>query len=112
MDYLHINADCANGYCEPVVMKVSKKAWDLSGRMGALVVQHRRLEEKLIKELARINDMTTDEVSDIMSTYDFMVDCSQYGVGVETSEEISKEKYEELRKVGIEAGSMEVLNER
>ena len=111
MNYLHINSDNINGYYEPVVMKVSKKAWDLSGRMGALVAQHRRLEEKLIKELARINGMTTDEVSDIMSSYDFMVDCSQYGVGAEMSEEISKEKYEKLRKIGIEAGSMEVLNE-
>ena len=111
MNYLHVNADCMNGYYEPVVMKVSKKAWNICGRLGVLAKKHRYLEQELITELARINKMSTEEVSDIMCAHDFMVDAAEYGVGVETSEEISKEKYEKLRKIGIEAGSMEVLNE-
>ena len=111
MDYLHVNSDNINGYYEPVVMKVSEKAWGLCGRMGKLACKHRQLEHELLEELAKINGMTTSEISDIMCQHDFMVDASQYGVGVETSKEISKKEYEKLHKIGIEAGSMEVINE-
>ena len=109
MNYLHVNADCTNGYYEPVVMKVSKKAWDLCGRLGELAKKHRYLERELITELAKINKMSTDEISDIMCAHDFMVDAAEYGVGVETSKTIDKKEYEKLRKIGIEAGSMEVI---
>lgn len=111
MNYLHVNADCRNGEREPVVMKVSKKAWGLCGRLGKLAKQHRKLERELLTELAEINNMSEDEVSDIMCTNDFLVDAAEYGVGIETSKEISKKEYEKLRKIGIEAGSMEVINE-
>lgn len=109
MNYLHVNSDNINGYYEPVVMKVSKKAWDLCGRMGKLAKQHRKLERELLTELAGINNMSEDEVSEIMCVHDFLIDAAEYGVGVETSKEISKKEYEKLRKIGIEAGSMEVI---
>lgn len=109
MNYLHVNADCVNGYYEPVVMKVSKKAWNICGRLGELAKKYRYLERELITELAKINKMSTDEVSDIMCSQDFLVDAAEYGVGMETSKEVSKEEYEKLRKIGIEAGSMEVI---
>lgn len=111
MDYLHVNADCTDGYYRPVVMKVSKKAWNICSRLGKLAVQHRKLDRELVTELAKINNMSEDEISDIMCSQDFMVDAAEYGVGVETSKEITKEEYEKLRKVGIESGSMEVLDE-
>lgn len=111
MNYLHVNADCTDGYYRPVVMKVSKKAWSVCSRLGKLAVKHRKLERELITELAKINNMSEDEVSDIMCNQDFLVDAAEYGVGVEISKEISKEEYEKLRQIGIEAGSMEVINE-
>lgn len=109
MNYLHVNADCTNGYYEPVVMKVSKKAWNLCGRLGELAKKHMHIEKELIAELARTNGMSEDEVSDIMCAHDFLVDAAEYGVGVETSKTIDKKEYEKLRKIGIEAGSMEVI---
>ena len=57
MDYLHINANSADGQRAPVVMKVSKKAWGLCGRMGKLAKQHIKLERELLTELAEINNM-------------------------------------------------------
>ena len=111
MNYLHINADSTDGQSAPVVMKVSEKAWGLCGRMGKLSEQHRKLERELLTELAEINNMSEDEVSDIMCVHDFLVDAAEYGVGVETSKEISRQEYYRLRGVAKQVGSMEVLDD-
>lgn len=111
MNYLHINADSTNGQDAPVVMKVSKKAWGLCGRLGKLAKQHRKLERELLTELAEINNMSEDEVSDIMCVHDFLVDAAEYGVGVETSKEIDRQEYYRLRGIAKQVGSMEVLDE-
>ena len=111
MNYLHINADSTDGQEAPVVMKVSKKAWGLCGRMGKLAKRHRKLERELLTELAEINNMSEDEVSDIMCVHDFLVDAAEYGIGIETSKEISRQEFYRLRGVAKQVGSMEVLDE-
>ena len=98
MNYYHLNADCKYEFDEPVVLKVSSKAEELAGRMGKLVRQHRELERELLKEMSRINEITESEIGEFMSKYDFLVDASQYGVGIETAKTISKAEYEKLRK--------------
>ena len=107
MDYLHVNADCKNGDSFPIVMKASQKVYDIAKRMVKITKQHRELEKKFIDELAKINNMSTDEVSDIMSTYDFMVDAAEYGVNVSLYKEITADEYELLVRKAIEEGSME-----
>ena len=111
MDYLHVNADSTDGQRAPVVMKVSKKAWGLCGRMGKLAKQHRKLERELLAELAEMNKMSEDEVSDIMCVHDFLVDAAAYGVDIETSKAISRQEYYRLLGIAKQVGSMEVLDE-
>lgn len=98
MEYYHLNADCIGEYNEPIVLKVSTKAKKLVGKMGALVRQHRELERQLINEMSEINKITRSEISDFMSEYDFLVDASQYGTGIEVAKMISKEEFNQLRK--------------
>lgn len=98
MDYYYLNADCVHSEYEPVVLKVSKRAHRLAGEMGALARKHGEIERVLIKELSEINDISEDEISDILADNDFFVDASQYGTGFETAKTISKKEFEELRK--------------
>lgn len=79
--------------------------------MGKLAEQHQKLERELLTELAEINNMSEDEVSDIMYVHDFLVDAIEYDVGVETSKEISRQEYYRLRGIAKQVGSMEVLDE-
>ena len=74
MKYLHVNADCRDGNTFPIIMKTSNKVYEILSKLVILTRKHRELEDKLIDELAKINNMSTDEVNDIMSTYDFLVD--------------------------------------
>ena len=106
MYYYHINSEEQDGLRAPIVMKVSKKASGLCARMGKLSNEMSKLDRELLEELARINNTSTDEVSDIMAYNDFLVDASQYGTGYIANRQISKEEYEKLLKIGIEAGSM------
>lgn len=96
MQYFHINHNCKSEP-EPVVLKVSEKALYLCGRMAKLIKQHSRLDRQLVQELAKINKIDEDEISDIMAEYDFLVDASQYGTGAEMAKPISKEEYEVLK---------------
>ena len=52
--------------------------------------------DSLLTELAKINNISEDEVSDILATYDFLVDSSQYGL-VDLVTEISKEEYDKIK---------------
>ena len=106
MNYYHINSEEQDGLRAPIVMKVSKKASNLCAIMGKLSNKMAKLDHELLEELARVNNTSTDEVSDIMAYNDFLVDASQYGTNYIASRQISKEEYEKLLKVGIEAGSM------
>ena len=106
MDYYHINSEEADGQRAPIVMKVSKKASSICSKMGKLSRQMAKLDRELLEELANINNTSTDEVSDIMAFDDFLVDSSQYGTNYIADKQISKEEYERLLKIGIEAGSM------
>ena len=55
--------------------------------------------------LAELNKISEDEASDIMSSYDFLVDESQYGLTNFSNEEVTKEKY-----LTIKRGSQEKHN--
>ena len=106
MDYYHINSEEYNGETAPIVMKVSKRASDICSKMSKLSNQMAKLDRELLEELAKNNNTSTDEVSDIMAFNDFLVDTSQYGINYIAHKQVSKEEYERLLKVGIEAGSM------
>lgn len=106
MYYYHVNSEEQDGLRAPIVMKVSKKASDLCAKMGKLSNEMAKLDRELLEELARINNTSTDEVSDIMAYNDFLVDASQYGTGYIANRQVSKGEYEELLKIGLEAGSM------
>lgn len=76
-----------------ITVKVNSKIEKVTNRMARLIRQHAKLDKELIKELAKVNNITEDEVSDIMSSYDFLVDQSQYGLSNFSNEEISRQEY-------------------
>ena len=45
------------------------------------------------KTLAVLNEISEDEASDIMSSYDFLVDTSQYGLSNFSIEQVSRKEY-------------------
>lgn len=108
MDYLHVNADCQDGQTRPIVMKASEHAYSILGRMVDLVRKHRELERKFIEEMAKINNMSTDEYQDLSAEYDFLVDAAEYGVNISTYKSISEAEYYRLLDIAIEEESMEL----
>ena len=97
MRYFYLNSE--DQYADkPVLAKLSKKAEDICNKMSKLSRQHAMLDRELVEELARINNVTEQEISDMMSEYDWLVDVSQYGLGnVEQVEQITKEEFLKLK---------------
>ena len=99
MKYFFLNYEEALNHGEdPVVMKVPESALKIVGQMGALARKHRELDRKLIQVLAEANNESEDEISDTLCEEDFLVDSAEYGTGVNLAKEITKEKYEAIRK--------------
>ena len=94
MKYYLLNKDCE--YQKPVVMKLNVRTEKIIASMRCLARKHAELDLKMIKELAKINNISEDEVSDILATYDFLVDSSQYGFG-ELVTEINEEEYDKIK---------------
>ena len=94
MKYYLLNKDCE--YQTPVVMKLNVTTEKIVASMSRLVRKQAELDLKMIKELAKINNMSEDEVSDTLATYDFLVDSSQYGLA-DLVTEISKEEYDKIK---------------
>lgn len=76
-----------------IPIKINSRIQKISSRMAKLINQHAVLDRQLIKELANLNDISEDEASDIMSSYDFLVDESQYGLSNFSNEQVSKKQY-------------------
>lgn len=98
MKYYYINPDEEDE--KPILIKLSKKIDYLIGKMAKLSRQHAELDRQVIQELSKINNMTEDEISDILTNYDFMVDVSQYGLGnfEISTQELTKEEYKKFIK--------------
>ena len=81
-------------------VKVDSKIKKICGKMAKLAQQHAELDRKLVKEFALLNDISEDEASDIMSSYDFLVDYSQYGLGCIdfSQEEVTRIEYEKVKR--------------
>lgn len=96
MKYYYINPYEENE--KPILIKLSKKVDNLVGKMVKLSRQHAKLDRQVIQELSRINNISEDEISDILANYDFMVDVSQYGFGnfEISAKELTKEEYKQL----------------
>lgn len=94
MKYYLLNPENPN---EPIVIKVNSVLENIVSKMVKLSRKHAELDKQLVKELARINNISEDEASDIMCFNDFLVDSSQYGLG-EVVQQISKEQYDKYRK--------------
>ena len=94
MKYYLLNKDCE--YQKPVVMKLNVITEKIVASMRRLARKQAELDLKMIKELAKINNMSEDEISDTLATYDFLVDSSQYGL-VDLVTEISKEEYDKIK---------------
>lgn len=76
-----------------IPIKTNSKIQNICNKMAKLINQHSILDRQLIKELADLNEIPEDEVSDIMSSYDFLVDASQYGLSNFSIEQVSREEY-------------------
>ena len=100
MKYFYLNpteVDKGNNY--PVVLKLSEKALKLAGKMKKLAKEHAKTERELIELMAILNNLSTDDISEIMCNYDFMVDETQYGIGAELqSTGIERAQYIRLKK--------------
>lgn len=82
-----------------IIIKINRKIEKITSKMAILVNQHAILDRQLIQELANLNNTSEDEISDIISSYDFLVDESQYGLSNFSNEQISKEEYLKLRTI-------------
>lgn len=76
-----------------ILIKINSKIQKICGKMAKLVNQHAILDKQLVKELAVLNEISEDEASDIMSSYDFLVDTSQYGLSNFSIEQVSRKEY-------------------
>lgn len=76
-----------------IFVKTNSKIDKLCSRMSKLAQQHAKLDRLLVKEFAQLNGISEDEASDIMCSYDFLVDISQYGLTNFCQEQISRENY-------------------
>lgn len=91
MQYYLLKKNIADNNGIPI--KINSKIQKICNKMAKLVNQHAILDRQLIKELADINEITEDDASDIMSSYDFLVDASQYGLSSFSVEQVSREEY-------------------
>ena len=82
-----------NIYDEYDYIKTNYKIDSICKRMAKLCQLHANLDRQLIKELSRLNNLCEDEISDILSSTDFLVDRTPYGLNEFTYEEISKEEF-------------------
>lgn len=80
-----------------IPIKINSKVQKISSKMAKLINQHAILDRQLVKELANLNGISEDEASDIMSSYDFLVDESQYGLSNFSNEQVSREQYLALK---------------
>lgn len=98
MKYFYINPNEENE--KPILIKLSKKIDNLISKMAKLSQQHAKLDKQVIQELSKINNISEDEISDILASYDFMVDVSQYGLGnfEISTQELTKEEYKKFIK--------------
>ena len=98
MKYFYINPNEENE--KPILIKLSKKIDNLISKMAKLSHQHAKLDKQVIQELSKINNISEDEISDILASYDFMVDVSQYGLGnfEISTRELTKEEYKKFIK--------------
>ena len=76
-----------------IPIKTNSKIQKICDKMAKLINQHSILDRQLVKELAILNEISEDEASDIMSSYDFLVDISQYGLTNFSIEQVTKEEY-------------------
>lgn len=76
-----------------IPIKTNSKIQKICDKMAKLINQHSILDRQLVKELAILNEISEDEASDIMSSCDFLVDISQYGLTNFSIEQVTKEEY-------------------
>lgn len=96
MRYIHLNAYSKHEE-EHLAVKINSKIDKICSKMAKLARKQGELDRQLVKEFAKVNDISEDEASDIMSSNDFLVDSSQYGLS-EFAKEITKEEYLQLKK--------------
>ena len=98
MKYFYINPYEENE--KPILIKLSKKIDSLISKMAKLSQQHAKLDKQVIQELSKINNISEDEISDILASYDFTVNVSQYGLGnfEISTQELTKEEYNKIIK--------------
>lgn len=80
-----------------IFVKTNSKIDKLCSRMSKLAQQHAKLDRLLVKEFAQLNGISEDEASDIMCSYDFLVDISQYGLTDFCQEQISQKDYNKAK---------------
>lgn len=76
-----------------IPIKTNSKIQKICDKMAKLINQHSILDRQLVKELSILNEISEDEAGDIMSSYDFLVDISQYGLTNFSIEQVTKEEY-------------------
>ena len=79
MKYYNLNKLTDEEYANPVLIKVNDKTQKMLQRIVKIVIQHRQLESKIIDELAKINNLETYEINDLLADHDFLCDIMEYG---------------------------------
>lgn len=101
MKYYNLNKLTSEEYTNPVLIKINGQTQKMLQRIVKVVAQHRQLERKIIDELAKINNLETYEINDLLADYDFLCDTMEYGNAFDVYSEarqISQKEYNRLKK--------------
>lgn len=101
MKYYNLNKLTTEEYSNPVLIKVDNKTQKMLQKITKIVKQHRTLEREIIAELAKTNNLETDEINDLLADYDFLCDVMEYGNSCDfysETRQISQEEYNKLKK--------------
>jgi len=63
---------------ESVPIKINRKSYRTAKKMAKLVKKHKKLEDKLLKNLAKVNYTTEEKVGEALYKYNFMIDYDQH----------------------------------
>ncbi len=83
MKYFNLTKLTQEEYSNPVLMKINSKAFNMLRKISKIVQRHRELEVEIIKEIAKINNLETFEVSELLAEYDFLCDIMEYGNSID-----------------------------
>lgn len=93
---------------ESVPIKINRKSYRTAKKMAKLVKKHKKLEDKLLKNLAKVNYTTEEKIGEALYKYNFMIDYDQHKVKMAepVSLDINNKQRMKLMKIDRKVGQL------